>query len=163
MTTVHIKRLTQTLFDTVADEALSSPRLRKNHNFHELPDTVQRFINVLQPGSYIRPHRHLRPEESNGFEFFLVLQGEIGFLAFDEQGQVITTEHLKAQGPTYGLELAEGQFHSLIALTPDTVMFELKEGPYTPMEDKDFLPQFPQEATPEAAQQVQAWTHLFSG
>ena len=160
--TVHIKRLTQSLFDTVAEEALMSPRLRKNHNFHALPDTVQRFLNVLQPGSYVRPHRHLRPKGSNGFEFFMVLQGEIGFLAFDEQGQVIKTEHLKAHGPTYGLELAEGQFHSLIALTPNTVMFELKEGPYTPMKDKDFLSQFPQEGTEEAAQQVLTWTHLFS-
>ncbi|MGB7416374.1 MAG: WbuC family cupin fold metalloprotein, partial [Thermosynechococcaceae cyanobacterium] len=80
----------------------------------------------------------------------------------DEQGVVIHTERICEQGPTYGIELAEGQFHTLIALAPDTVMFELKEGPYIPTIDKNFLPQFPQEGTPEATQQVQAWTQLFS-
>ncbi len=159
---LSIKRLNQNLFDSVAQDALALPRLRKNHNFHDLPDVVQRFINVMQPGTYVRPHRHLRPEPGSGFEFFLVLQGEIGFIVLDEEGQVTHTERISKDGPTYGVELAEGQFHTLIALAPNTVMFELKEGPYIPATDKDFLPQFPQEGTPEAAQQVQAWVQVFS-
>ena len=157
-----IKRLTQELFDSVAQEAIDLPRLRKNHNFHDLPDFVQRFINVLQPGTYVRPHRHLRFRDGDGFEFFLVLQGEIGLLVMDDSGQVLHTERICAQGPTYGIELAEGQFHTLVALAPNTVMFELKQGPYSPTADKDFLPQFPQEGTPEAVHQVQVWTQHFS-
>lgn len=157
-----IKCLSQDLFDSVSQEASALPRLRKNHNFHQLPDRVQRFINVLQPGTYVRPHRHLRGQESNGFELFLVLQGEIGFLVLDDQGQVIQTERLCAQGPTYGLELEEGQYHTLIALAPDTVMFEIKEGPYVPSADKDFMAQFPAEGTTAADQQVRAWSQLFT-
>lgn len=157
-----IKRLSQDLFDRVSQDALALPRLRKNHNFHQLPDRVQRFINVLQPGTYVRPHRHLRDRESNGFELFLVLQGEIGFLVLDDQGQVAQTERLCAQGPTYGLELEEGQYHTLIALAPDTVMFEIKEGPYVPAADKDFMVQFPAEGTTAADQQVQVWSQLFA-
>ncbi|MFG6103597.1 cupin fold metalloprotein, WbuC family [Leptolyngbyaceae cyanobacterium CCMR0082] len=158
-----IKRVSQELFDSVSQEASALPRLRKNHNLHQLPDSVQRFINVLQPGTYVRPHRHLRAKDSNGFELFLVLQGEIGFLMLNEQGQVIQIERLCAQGPTYGLELAEGQYHTLIALAPNTVMFEIKEGPYVPAADKDFMQQFPAEGTVAAQQQVQAWAELFSG
>ncbi|MGB7416110.1 MAG: WbuC family cupin fold metalloprotein, partial [Thermosynechococcaceae cyanobacterium] len=75
-----IKYLSQELFDTLAQDALALPRLRKNFNFHDLPEVVQRFLNVMQPGTYVRPHRHLRSETENGFEFFLVLQGEIGFI-----------------------------------------------------------------------------------
>ena len=157
-----IKRVSQELFDSVSQQASALPRLRKNHNFHQLPDTVQRFINVLQPGTYVRPHRHLRSSDGNGFELFLVLQGEIGFLVLDEQGQVTQTERLCAQGPTYGLELDEGQYHTLIALAPDTVMFEIKEGPYVPAADKDFMTKFPAEGTAAAQQQVQAWGELFS-
>ncbi len=157
-----IKRLSQKLFDTVSQEAAALPRLRKNHNFHQLPDGVQRFINVLQPGTYVRPHRHVRSADSNGFELFLVLQGEIGFLVLDGQGEVVQTERLSAQGPTYGLELEEGQYHTLIALAPDTVMFEIKEGPYVPAKDKDFMANFPMEGTLEAERQVHTWTGLFA-
>lgn len=157
-----IKRVSQELFDSVSQKASALPRLRKNHNFHQLPDRVQRFINVLQPGTYVRPHRHLRPNDSNGFELFLVLQGEIGFLLLDQQGRVIQTERLCANGPTYGLELEEGQYHTLIALAPDTVMFEIKEGPYIPTADKDFMQSFPAEGTTAAQQQVQAWAEIFT-
>lgn len=156
-----IKRVSQELFDNVSQQASALPRRRKNHNFHQLPDTVQRFLNVLQPGTYVRPHRHVRANNSNGFELFLVLQGEIGFLVLDEQGQVVQTERLCAQGPTYGLELEEGQYHTLIALAPDTVMFEIKEGPYVPAADKDFMERFPAEGTAEAERQVKAWVEMF--
>ncbi|MEA5464797.1 WbuC family cupin fold metalloprotein [Leptothoe sp. PORK10 BA2] len=156
-----LKPLSQELFNSVSQQAAALPRLRKNHNFHQHPDRVQRFINVLQPGTYVRPHRHVRSSDANGFELFLVLQGEIGFLVLDGQGQVVQTERLSAQGPTYGLELEEGQYHTLIALAPDTVMFEIKEGPYIPAADKDFMANFPLEGTLDAERQVQAWVNLF--
>ncbi|MEM9979341.1 MAG: WbuC family cupin fold metalloprotein [Cyanobacteria bacterium P01_D01_bin.2] len=157
-----IKRVSQELFDSVAQEASTLPRLRKNHNFHQIANTVQRFLNVLQPGTYVRPHRHLRGSDRNGFELFLVLQGEVGFLVLDDQGQVVLAERLSAQGPTYGLELAEGQYHTLVALAPDTAMFEIKEGPYIPAADKDFMDCFPAEGTTAAGQQVRAWTQMFA-
>lgn len=156
-----IKLLTRDMVDTVAQQARNSDRLRKNYNFHALPDRVQRFINVLQPGTYVRPHRHCRPPDSDGFEFFLVLQGNIGLLLFDETGQVIRTEQISADGPVYGIEVAQGSFHTLVALAPDSVMFELKEGPYIPLSDKDFLPNFPLGGTPQSHQLVAAWQDLF--
>lgn len=148
--------------DSIAEQARSSPRQRKNHNFHEHDDRVQRFLNVLQPGTYVRPHRHVRPVDADGFEFFLVLQGAIGILILNESGSVIHTEKISATGTTRGVELGEGMFHTLIALEPDTVMFELKEGPYVPIDDKDFLPQFPLENTPDAKQWIQTWQGYFA-
>jgi cupin fold WbuC family metalloprotein len=159
--TPPIKRLNQELLDVVSEKAQSRPRLRQNHDFHELSEKVQRFLNALQPGTYVRPHRHLRDGSVNGFEFFLVLQGAIGMLILDEQGQVLHTEQINAQGPTRGLELGQGQYHTLVALEPNTVMFELKEGPYQPSMDKDFLPMFPSEGTPEAQQWVSTWQSYF--
>lgn len=162
MTELSIKCLTQPLMDSIAEQARYSSRQRKNYNFHEHPDRVQRFLNVLQPGTYVRPHRHVRPADTDGFEFFLVLQGAIGILILDESGKVIHTEKISATGTTRGVELGEGMFHTLIALEPDSVMFELKEGPYIPMDDKDFLQQFPTEDAPEAKQWVQTWQGYFT-
>ncbi|MEM8714806.1 MAG: WbuC family cupin fold metalloprotein [Cyanobacteria bacterium P01_A01_bin.3] len=142
--------LTQALLDSVAAEASDSTRLRKNYNFHQLNETVQRMLNVLQPGTYVRPHRHMRPEGANGFEFFLVLQGKLGMLTFDRQGEICDRVILSADGPAYGIELEEGVYHSLLSLAPDTVIFELKEGPYNAATDKEFLPMFPDEGTQKA-------------
>jgi cupin fold WbuC family metalloprotein len=162
METVPVKRLTQELFNTLAEQAQQNARLRQNHNFHELPEKVQRFLNVLQPGTYVRPHHHHRQAGVNGFEFFIVLQGAIGIVIFDDQKNVIQTEQLTAGGPLCGLELAEGTFHTIVALAPNTVMFELKEGPYVPSTDKDFLDGFPLKASAEAKAWVQKWETYFA-
>ena len=45
------------LLAAVCEAAAASPRLRSNHNLHGLGDLVQRFLNALQPGTYVRPHR----------------------------------------------------------------------------------------------------------
>lgn len=156
-----LRRLDTPLFERVAARARQTPRLRLNHNFHAEADAVQRFLNALQPGTYVRPHRHRRSEPGAGFECFLVLQGEVGLLVLDERGQVLQQERLSAAGPVRGLDLAEDQFHTLVALQPDTVIFELKQGPYVPASDKDFLAGFPLEGTPDATAQEARWRALF--
>lgn len=157
-----ITRLNQDLFDHIAQQARSRPRLRQNYNLHDLTEKVQRFINVLQPGTYVRPHRHLRGLEVNGFELFLVLQGELGVIILNDQGQTIDQERVSAYGPTQGIELAEGTYHTLVALAPDTVVVELKEGPYDPNTDKEFLSAFPLEDTSAARQLVETWQNYFT-
>jgi len=42
------------------------------------------------------------------------------------------------------------------------VMLELKEGPYKPSTDKDFLPMFPAEGMPEAQHWVSKWQSYFA-
>ncbi len=157
-----VKRIDQALFAALAAGAARSPRRRLNHNFHAPTDAVQRFLNVMQPGSYVRPHRHRRPVPGAGFECFLVLQGAIGLLLLDDHGTVIGRETIHATGPLRGIELAEGLVHTLVALTPDAVLLEIKQGPYEPATDKDFLPGFPLEGTAAAAAQEAAWRELFS-
>ncbi|MEB3167628.1 MAG: WbuC family cupin fold metalloprotein [Cyanobium sp.] len=158
----HLQRLDQQLFDAVAAAASAAPRRRLNHNLHAEADLVQRFLNVLQPGTYVRPHRHRREIPGSGFECFLVLQGAIGLLLFDDTGRAIGRERLDSAGPLKGIELAEGTFHSLVALTPDAVMFELKQGPYQPAADKDFLAGFPLEGTPDARRLERDWRASFA-
>ncbi len=156
-----LKRIDQELFDGVAAGAARSPRLRLNHNFHGASDRVQRFLNVLQPGTYVRPHRHRRELPGEGFECFLVLQGEVGLLLLDADGRVLRSERISSAGPLHGIELAEGVIHTLVALSTDAVMMEIKQGPYRPIADKDFLPGFPLEGTEAAARQEAQWRALF--
>lgn len=162
MASPSLKRLDQELLDTIAQQARNSSRLRQNHNFHNPAEKVQRFVNVLQPGTYVRPHRHCRAPEVNGFEFFLVLQGELGMILLNEEGQVIQQERISAQGPTRAIELAERTYHTLVALAPDTAILEFKEGPYEPSTDKEFLDAFPQEGTPASQHLVETWKGYFT-
>jgi hypothetical protein len=41
-------------------------------------------------------------------------------------------------------------YHSFIVLEPDTVIYEVKSGPYVTSTDKSFAPWAPAEGTPEA-------------
>ena len=159
---IRLQAIDQSLFDRVAAVARQKPRRRMNHNLHQESDLVQRFLNVLQPGTYVRPHRHVREQAGTGFECFLVLQGAIGLLIFDGDGQLIERHRLSATGPLRGIELAENQFHSLVALEPDTVMFELKQGPYQTTQDKDFISACPREGSEQAEDQERSWRQLFA-
>ncbi|WP_415410035.1 WbuC family cupin fold metalloprotein [Synechococcus sp. A10-1-5-9] len=156
-----IQRIDQTLFNALAAEAAQRPRKRCNHNFHKEAEPVQRFLKVLQPGTYVRPHRHVRDVAEAGFECFLVLQGAIGLMILSAEGEVHQQETISASGPIRGVEVAAGQFHTLVALEYDSVIFELKQGPYVPCQDKDFIRNFPQEGTPEAEQQERRWRDRF--
>jgi cupin fold WbuC family metalloprotein len=153
--------LNRQLLDSLSLKAAASPRQRQNHNFHQLDERVQRMLNAMQPGTYVRPHRHLREPDTNGFEFFLALQGEIGILIFDETGTILDRRRINAQGPTYGIELPEATYHALVSLAPNSIIFELKEGPYNPSTDKEFLPMFPLEGTDTAQHLVAAWQQEF--
>lgn len=160
--TPSIKRLNQELLSNIAHLARSSPRLRQNYNFHDTSEKVQRFINVLQPGTYIRPHRHCRDTGVNGFEFFLVCQGELGIIILDESGEILERELVSANGTLRLIELPELTYHTLVALAPDTVILELKEGPYDPNTDKEFMDGFPTEGTAAAKQLVETWSEYFT-
>ena len=160
--TPQVKLLTRSLLTTLCKEAQQSDRKRKNYNFHDHEERVQRFLNVLQPGTYVRPHCHIRPIGVNGFEFFLVLQGAIGMVILDAEGTILRSEKLDAQGEQRGIEIAEGLYHTVVVLEPSSVILELKEGPYQPATDKDFLQQFPPEGKAECAEYVRSWERLFA-
>ena len=111
---------------------------------------MQRFLNVLQPATNVRPHRHVRDKPEIGFECFLVLQWAIGFFVMDSKGTIVQLERLEAKGPLSGIELAKNQFQTLLALEHHSVLFELKQGPYQHTEDKDYLRSFSLEGCEEA-------------
>jgi len=136
------KILNDALLASVCAEASKSPRLRRNHNFHRHEEAVQRLLNAVQPGTYVQPHKH---EGIAAFEMFVVLQGALGCVTFDETGRTTGAVKLSARGPARGLELPGETFHTIVCLEPDTVFLELKEGPYVAGAAKNWLPGYPDE------------------
>ncbi len=130
-----VEFVTRDLLARLASASAQSPRLRTNHNFHGYRDPYQRLLNVVQPEAYIQPHRHRDPGKS---ETFVVLRGEIAFFHFDEQGRVLIARRLGPQCDALAVDMQPGVWHCILALTPDCVIFEGKNGPYDPTTDKEF-------------------------
>jgi cupin fold WbuC family metalloprotein len=141
-----IELLDSGLLRDLIERARQSPRLRTNHNFHlSMEDNPHRFLNVMVRGTYIAPHRHLDPPKA---EAFLVLEGEIGFFTFDDAGRVVRTEIL-GRDPL-GIDILPGVWHTLSPLSAHAVCYEVKPGPYSAANDKDFAPWAPREGDPGA-------------
>jgi len=134
-----------------ASDARQSDRKREIHIFHEGdPDPLQRMLNAIQPGSYVRPHRHLDPPKA---ESLILLQGVLGYVSFTEdgapeEGSAVLID--PARG-VYGCDIRAGVWHTVFALAPDTMFFEVKPGPYDPSVDKQFAPWSPPERTLQTA------------
>lgn len=149
----------QNLLDQTCATAHASDRRRKNANFHPSDDfPAHRLINAMQPGSYVRPHRHNDPNKD---ESIVVLQGRFGYLTFDDQGRVLETQTLTAGGPVYGVDIPHGTTHTLLALEPNCVFFEAKAGPFVPLSADEIAAWSPAEGSAEAASLWQAWRARF--
>ena len=115
---------------------------------------VQRLLNFMQRGSYARPHYHPAPES---IENTVVVKGAAGFIVFDEHGTVLSAHRLEAGNPAGCLiDIDQGLCHTLVPLADDTVVLEIKRGPYNAATDKRFAPWAPEEGTPEAAAYLNA-------
>lgn len=128
--------------------ATQSDRLRMNYNFHEsFDDPIQRMLNALEPDTYLPPHRHLNPGKD---EIFIVLRGRILLLEFNNQGEVIDHMILDPSLGAYGAEVSAGVWHTLISLKPNTVIYEVKQGPFTAISPQNIAPWAPEFNTVES-------------
>lgn len=131
----------QQQLDRLSGQARENPRLRKNLNIHPNDEFCShRLFNAIEPGSYIRPHRHLDPVKD---ETFVIIRGKLGVIMFDEQGNVAEKVLLEPAG-TVALDIPHGWFHSAVSLEPGTIFFEAKAGPYLPLaaaEKADWAPE----------------------
>lgn len=141
--------LTADLLDAAAKASRSSARGRIILPLHKSPeDPLQRMLNALQPGSYIQPHRHLHPPRA---ESLILLRGSIRYIMFSEDGKIQESCVIAAHSVRLGMDTQPGIYHTFFALEPDTVVFEVKAGPYVEASAKDFAPWAPQEGSREAA------------
>jgi cupin fold WbuC family metalloprotein len=144
-----IQLIDTALLDQVCREAAASPRRRKNRNFHPSDDyPAHRLLNAIEPGSYIRPHRHLDPNKD---ETMVVLRGRLGVALFDDAGLIARAAVLGAGADAVGIDIAHGTWHTVFALEPGTVFLEAKAGPYRPLGADEAASWAPEEGAPDAA------------
>jgi len=144
-----MKLIDRNLLSGVSDKAKSSARRRMNYNFHETLDaTLQRMLNALEPGTYIQPHKHENPDK---VESFIVLKGKILVVEFNDEGDVVKSCILSASDGIFGVEIPPRAWHSIAALESGSVVYETKEGPYSPGDDKNFATWAPKEGDPSCA------------
>ena len=138
-------RIDQALLDRVSQQAKESPRGRKNYNFHKAySDPLQRLLNAIEPYSYLHPHKHEDPDKR---EVFTVLRGRLLVVEFDEKGGITDHTISDPKEGSFGAEIPERIYHSIFALESDTVVYEVKDGPYSPINDKNFASWAPKEGT----------------
>jgi cupin fold WbuC family metalloprotein len=138
--------------DSLTSLAKVSPRLRQHRNVHQsYQDASQRLFNAIQPGTYIRPHRHASDPRD---ELLIAVRGVMTVVTFDDQGSV--TKVLRFGTERYGDEMAVGievspsTWHTVIALEPSCVLLEVKAGPFNPNKPKNLAPWAPEEDCDDA-------------
>lgn len=132
----------------IIKEADTSARKRKHKNFHlNYSEKVQRLINVIHRDSYIRPHRHKDPEK---FEVFIILKGKAAVIEFDEAGNIVNQVILYHPSGNFAVEIPPRSYHTIVSLEDGSSVYEIKQGPYIPEDDKEFAAWAPGEGSSEA-------------
>jgi cupin fold WbuC family metalloprotein len=136
-----MKLIDENLLNETTERAKQSPRLRMNHNFHEsLDDPVNRLINAMEPGTYLRPHRHKNPDKN---EIFLLLRGKAALFLFDDDGNITEKMIIEPAKGTYGGEIPPDVWHTFIIPETGSVVYEIKQGPFVPLSPENMAPWSP--------------------
>lgn len=123
------------LLSEVSQQATENQRLRMNYNFHDALDApAQRLLNALQIGTDLPIHRHKHTAET-----YILLQGELKVLYYNDNKEVIESVVLNPLKGNHGVHIPAGQWHTIEVLAPDSVIFEVKDGPYAPLGEEDIL------------------------
>ena len=136
-------KIDNSLFKELLLKAEESPRKRSNTNLHDNPDdSVQKMCVALKKGTYVRPHYH--PNQKK-WEVLLILRGQANVYIFNKDG-IIDEKFILGEGESIsGVEIKPNTWHTLVPVSDDVIMFEVKEGPYTPAETSDFAEWAPEE------------------
>jgi len=139
-----LKIVSPQLLDSMSEKAGAIPRRRLNYSFHDdLADPINRMLNAFEPGTYIQPHKHENPDKR---EVFIVLRGSLVVVLFDDSGNITEFVLLDADRGNYAVEIPPGIWHSVFSLVTGTVVYEVKDGPYLPINDKNFVSWAPKES-----------------
>ena len=107
-----------------------------NYNFHQsLDDKCHRMLNAVEPGSPLPIHRHQKTSET-----VVCLRGRLVWEFYDELERICTeTIELSPNGQVVALNIPIGQWHTVRALESGSVILEMKEGAYEPLQNCDVL------------------------
>ena len=143
------KKIDSDLIEKCLTEARQSPRKRSHFNLHEsLEAPVQRLCIALIEGTYVTPHRHPQP---NKWELLIAVQGTSLLVIFNDTGNITDVHELTPSGPLSAIEIPPNTWHSLLPKGKESVVLEMKEGPYTPNKPEYFAEWAPKEGSEQAS------------
>ncbi|MEA9598540.1 WbuC family cupin fold metalloprotein [Polynucleobacter sp. AP-Sanab-80-C2] len=151
-----MKLFSSNYLSDLLNTARQSKRLRAHANLHQShQDPCQRLFNALNSGSYIRPHRHsLDPKD----ECLMAIKGLFSLIIFSNCGVInsITIfgseKYSEEKVIASGVEVPAGVWHTVISLTHESILFEVKSGPFDPSLAKELAPWAPEEGGANAPQ-----------
>lgn len=151
---MDVENFSSEYLDALTEESMRSNRQRQHKNIHQnYNDPSQRLFNAIGVDSYIRPHRHsIDPKD----ECLIAVRGIFVLLLFDDIGQVEEVIRFGAQindaqqAISVGVNLPAGIWHTVFAEVPGSILFEVKSGPFSPEQAKEFAIWAPEENSTEA-------------
>ena len=130
-----VMKIDKAFLDALTEQAKASPRLRMNHDLRNIGETQsQRMLNAIEPGSLVPVHRH-----RTSMETVVCLRGRIRQIFYDDNGEVVETVELMPGGDVAAVNIPMGQWHTVEVLESGTVIMEVKDGPYEPLQECDIL------------------------
>ena len=128
-------KITQALLDDLTARAKASPRLRMNYDLRDsVEDGSQRMLNAIEPGSPLPVHRHRHSSET-----VVCLRGRLVEEFYSETGELTDSIKLAPNSAVVAINIPIGQWHTVRALESGTVLLEMKNGAYEPIQDNDIL------------------------
>jgi cupin fold WbuC family metalloprotein len=154
-----VKIFSSQYFEDLVNEASQSQRLRAHANIHRAyTDQCQKLFNAIKIDSYIRPHRHsLDPKD----ECLVAIKGLFGFIMFTEKGLIESVilfgseKYSEKLSIPSGLELPASVWHTVVSLVDDSILFEVKSGPFNPGLAKELATWAPEEGNDSASQYLE--------
>ena len=129
-------KITKAILDDLTAKAKESPRLRMNYDLrNSTEDQSQRMLNAIEPESVVPIHRHQKSSET-----VVCLRGRVVEEYYDELERICTEAiELNPNGPVVALNIPAGQWHTLRSLESGSVILEVKDGKFEPIQDCDVL------------------------
>lgn len=155
------------LFSQLIAQAEERQRRRQHHNLHSsYEDPCQRLLNAIAMDSYIRPHRHALDPKA---ESLIAIRGLFALITFEDGGAVdevvrFGSEIFCREDPAvaFGVELPPDTWHTVVALAPESVLLELKPGPFDPNGAKELADWAPEEESAEARVYLESLRQLIA-
>lgn len=131
------------LLDRLSDEAAASVRGRMHLNLHTShSEGCQRFLNAMEPHSYVRPHRQLIVPRR---KLLVGIRGRFAAVLFDDAGSVdgVVKFGAAATAGNVAVEIPAGRWNTVVSLEPRSVLLEVKSGPFDPNGPQEMAPWAP--------------------